>query len=104
MSDRGAYIVASNSDPKNTDEDDNFFDTLYSAYKISRIQANRAINSNSAKRGKVRELLICSGDKAADAKAIIFKEAIGMRIVEKSRGFINPDTIIMALKNTSHRL
>jgi len=61
MSEKGAYIVASNSDPKNIDEQDNFFDILYAAHKISRIQASRAINSNGAKRGKVRELLIASG-------------------------------------------
>jgi len=61
MSNRGAYIVASNSDPKNIDEQDNFFDILYAAHKISRIQASRAINSNGAKRGKVRELLIANG-------------------------------------------
>jgi len=61
MSDRGAHIVASNSDPKNIDEQDNFFDTLYAAHNISRIQASRAINSNGAKRGKVRELLIANG-------------------------------------------
>jgi len=61
MSEKGAYIVASNSDPKNIDEHDNFFDVLYSSHKISRIQANRAINSNGSKRGKVRELLIANG-------------------------------------------
>jgi DNA adenine methylase len=61
MSVKGAYIVASNSDPKNIDEQDNFFDILYAAHKISRIQANRAINSNGTKRGKVRELLIANG-------------------------------------------
>ncbi|MCL2388206.1 MAG: DNA adenine methylase [Defluviitaleaceae bacterium] len=61
MSSRGAYIVASNSDPKNIDEQDNFFDILYAAHKISRIQASRAINSNGAKRGKVNELLIVNG-------------------------------------------
>jgi DNA adenine methylase len=61
MSEKGAYIVASNSDPKNIDEQDNFFDLLYAAHKISRIQASRAINSNGAKRGKVRELLIANG-------------------------------------------
>jgi len=60
MSDRGAYIIASNSDPTNIDEHDNFFDILYSAHKISRIQASRAINSNGTKRGKVRELLIAN--------------------------------------------
>ena len=61
MSDKGAYIAASNSDPKNVDEQDNFFDILYSAHKISRIKASRAINSNSTKRGKVSELLIANG-------------------------------------------
>ena len=61
MSEKGAHIVASNSDPKNVDEHDNFFDMLYAAHKISRIQANRAINSNGAKRGKVGELLIANG-------------------------------------------
>lgn len=60
MSVKGAHIVASNSDPKNVDEQDNFFDILYAAHKISRIQASRAINSNGAKRGKVRELLIAN--------------------------------------------
>jgi DNA adenine methylase len=61
MSVKGAYIVASNSDPKNVDDQDNFFDILYASHKISRIQAGRAINSNGAKRGKVRELLIANG-------------------------------------------
>jgi len=61
ISRRGAYIVASNSDPKNMDEQDNFFDTLYATHNISRIQASRAINSNGGKRGKVSELLIASG-------------------------------------------
>jgi len=61
MSKKGAHIVASNSDPKNVDEQDDFFDILYSAHTISRIQASRAINSNGTKRGKVRELLITNG-------------------------------------------
>jgi len=60
MSRNGAHIVASNSDPKNVNEHDNFFDILYSAHKISRIQASRAINSNGARRGKINELLIAS--------------------------------------------
>jgi DNA adenine methylase len=60
MSIKGAYIVASNSDPKNVDEQDNFFDILYAAHKISRIQASRAINSNGEKRGKIKELLIAN--------------------------------------------
>lgn len=55
---KGAKIILSNSDPKNTDENDNFFDDLYSKQKIHRIYASRAINSKAAKRGKISELLI----------------------------------------------
>ena len=61
ISKKGAHIVASNSDPKNINEHDNFFDTLYASHKISRIQASRAINSNSTRRGKIQELLIANG-------------------------------------------
>ena len=51
-------FILSNSDPKNTDINDNFFDELYSNFNINRIFAKRAINSNSSKRGDVSELLI----------------------------------------------
>jgi DNA adenine methylase len=58
LSKRGTHIIVSNSDPKNTDAQDNFFDSLYSKHTIQRIYANRAINSNGARRGRVSELLI----------------------------------------------
>lgn len=48
----------SNSDPKNSDTDDNFFDELYSEYYIDRVFANRMINCKAKKRGKIAELLI----------------------------------------------
>ncbi len=54
----GAKIVASNSDPKNTDADDNFFDDLYSSFEIERVSASRMVNSNAKKRGAISELLI----------------------------------------------
>jgi len=57
---RGATILASNSDPKNTDERDDFFDRLYSRHRITRINACRAINSVGSSRGRVSELLISS--------------------------------------------
>lgn len=57
---KGAIIVASNSDPKNVDENDNFFDELYKNYCIERITAKRMINSNGNKRGNIKELLICN--------------------------------------------
>ena len=61
MSERGAFIVASNSDPKNVNETDDFFDRLYAKHEILRIEANRAINSVGDGRGRIRELLIVNG-------------------------------------------
>lgn len=55
---KGAKIVLSNSDPKNTNAEDDFFDLLYSAYKIKRVQASRMISCNSETRGKIKELII----------------------------------------------
>ena len=60
LSDKGAKVLASNSDPKNTNPEDNFFDDLYQPLNINRITAKRAINSNGKNRGKVNELLICN--------------------------------------------
>lgn len=54
----GAKVVVSNSDPKNSDKQDNFFDDLYKAYSISRVAARRMINCNANNRGNVSELLI----------------------------------------------
>ena len=58
MHKRGAKIVVSNSDPKNSNTEDDFFDNIYSAHKIKRVEATRMINCNSESRGKIKELLI----------------------------------------------
>lgn len=58
ISNKGAKLILSNSDPKNVDADDSFFDELYSSFNIQRVQASRMINSKSASRGKISELLI----------------------------------------------
>ena len=50
--------MPSNSDCKKKNEDDNFFDILYSTYKIERVWAYRNINSNPSKRGKLTEILV----------------------------------------------
>ena len=55
---RGVKFALSNSDPKNTDNDDNFFDELYKDYTIERIGVSRMINSKAEKRGKIKELII----------------------------------------------
>lgn len=46
----GYKFMLSNSDCKEKNEDDNFFDILYSTYKIERVWASRSINSNPSKR------------------------------------------------------
>ena len=58
MNKKGAKIVVSNSDPKNSNSEDDFFDKIYSAHKIKRVEATRMINCNSKSRGKIKELLI----------------------------------------------
>ena len=55
---KGAKVLLSNSDPKNTVPEDDFFDDLYSDFTIDRVEANRAINSNPDRRGAITELLI----------------------------------------------
>lgn len=58
---KGAKVILSNSDPKNVNPDDNFFDHLYQkGYRISRVPAARMINSNANKRGEINELLVTS--------------------------------------------
>lgn len=60
ISKKGAKIVASNSDPKNFNENDSFFDDLYSDFVVSRVSAKRMINSKGSNRGTISELLICN--------------------------------------------
>jgi len=51
-------IMLSNSDPKNTDKHDNFFEHLYSGYRIERLKAKRMINCVASKRGEITEILV----------------------------------------------
>lgn len=55
---KNAKVVLSNSDPKNSDEKDTFFDDLYGRYNILRVTAKRMINCNGENRGNISELLI----------------------------------------------
>ena len=60
---KGAKIVISNSDPKNNNTDDNFFDELYKNYNINRVKATRMLNSNASLRGAINELLITNYER-----------------------------------------
>src|SRR3989338_3557413 len=62
LSEMGAKVILSNSDPKNVDPEDDFFDELFSQkqYKIRRLDATRMIKCNSEKRGMIKEILVRS--------------------------------------------
>lgn len=54
----GSNVMLSNSDPKNVDPNDNFFDEIYNDFHIVRIPARRMINSNATKRGTINEIVV----------------------------------------------
>ena len=58
LDEKGAKLMLSNSNPKNTNKDDNFFEEIYKGFNINKISAKRMINSNAKGRGKISELLI----------------------------------------------
>jgi len=58
MDQKGALLMLSNSNPRNTDSDDSFFDRLYRGYSIHTVHARRLINSRSDRRGTISELII----------------------------------------------
>jgi DNA adenine methylase len=58
MHERGASLMLSNSDPRNTDPEDGFFDELYAAFGIRRVEAIRAISSDGGGRGAITEILV----------------------------------------------
>lgn len=53
-----SLFVASNSDPKNIDDEDRFFDKLYEMFSIKRVSAARMINSKADGRGAISEIMI----------------------------------------------
>jgi len=58
LSQKGAKLMLSNSDPKNENPDDHFFEDLYRGFRIERVDASRMINCDGSKRGKIKELVI----------------------------------------------
>lgn len=53
-----SLFVASNSDPQNVDNGDDFFDHLYESFSIKRVSAARMINSKGSGRGAISEIMI----------------------------------------------
>jgi len=61
---KGAKLMLSNSDPKNANNKDGFFEKAYEEYNIFRVFANRAVNCKGSGRGKISELLITNYGKS----------------------------------------
>lgn len=59
-SENKALLMFSNSNPKNVNPDDDFFEDLYlsEGITITTVNASRTINSNANERGKISELVI----------------------------------------------
>jgi len=55
---KGAKFLLSNSDPKNEDPTDQFFENHYAEFAIETVKANRAINCKADGRGQINELII----------------------------------------------
>ena len=58
LNEQNAKLMLSNSNPKNTNKEDNFFDNIYQGFNIDEIYASRMINANSKGRGKISEILV----------------------------------------------
>ncbi len=50
--------MLSNSDPKNINPNDDFFDMIYKKYNITRVNAKRSINSDPTKRNSIKEITV----------------------------------------------
>lgn len=62
LNERNAKLMLSNSNPKNINKEDTFFDNIYQGFNINQIQASRMINANSSGRGKISEILVTNYD------------------------------------------
>ena len=62
LNEKNAKLMLSNSDPKNINKEDTFFDNIYQGFNINQIQASRMINANSNGRGKISEILVTNYD------------------------------------------
>jgi DNA adenine methylase len=55
---RQSRLMISNSDPKNIDPEDRYFEETYPHFRITTLSANRMVNCKTDRRGKISELLI----------------------------------------------
>lgn len=62
IDDGGAKFLLSNSDPKNEDPTDHFFENHYKGFSIKTVKASRLINCKASRRGEINELIITNYD------------------------------------------
>jgi DNA adenine methylase len=55
---KGAKFLLSNSDPKNENPNDGFFERYYRGFSIKTVKASRQINCKASMRGEINELII----------------------------------------------
>lgn len=55
---KNAKLMLSNSNPKNVNNEDVFFENIYNGFNINEVFAKRMINANSKGRGAISKLLI----------------------------------------------
>ncbi len=58
LNEKNAKLMLSNSNPKNTNKEDTFFEEIYKGFNINEVSARRMINANAKGRGEISELLI----------------------------------------------
>lgn len=58
LNEKKCVLMLSNSDPKNTNKEDNFFDNLYKEFYTKRVYAKRMINCQASKRGNITEIVV----------------------------------------------
>jgi DNA adenine methylase len=63
---KNAKLMLSNSNPKNTNKEDSFFEDIYNGFKINEVSARRMINSNCKGRGEISELLITNYEETIE--------------------------------------
>lgn len=55
-----AKFLLSNSEPKNENPQDTFFDEIYRGFSVKNVYARRQINSRADKRGKIKEIVVAN--------------------------------------------
>ena len=75
---KDAKLMLSNSNPKNTNKDDDFFEEIYKGFNINEVSAKRMINANGNGRGEISELLITNYEEINECipESFILKKVV----------------------------